>query len=167
MLSANKNALFKIIGKYSDNLKEILIWNKSMVAPVIEPGVLNSKFEFILVFTKDNPHKRKFDYSFFSQGGLNNVIEGKNNSQNKWAKEHSAAFPSYFVRFFLNNFSQEGDVILDPFMGTGTSAFVSKLMNRKFIGFEINETYCNIVNTRIEQNSLDDFKEIKIQKPLF
>jgi len=157
ILSANKLAMFEIIGKHKNNLKEILIWNKKMVAPAIEPGVLNSKFEFIFVFTKNNPHKRKFDYCFFEQGRLNNVIEGKNNSSNKWAKQHAAAFPDYFVRFFVKNFSKEKDIILDPFVGTGTVAFVSKMENRQFIGFDINKEYVEIANDRLRQESVLNF----------
>ena len=54
VLSSNKSSVFKLVGKYNDKIKEILIWNKDMVAPAIEPGVLNSKFELIIVFSKYN-----------------------------------------------------------------------------------------------------------------
>jgi len=151
VLSANKISMFQLIGKYKDNIKELLIWNKNMVAPAIEPGVLNSKFELILVFTKNNPHKRKFDYCFFPQGRLNNVLEGNNNSSNKFSDSNAAAFPIYLPKFFILNFSKENDIVLDPFMGTGTTAVASILNNRRYLGFDISQEYIDIANKRINE----------------
>lgn len=161
VLSANKIAMFKLIGKYHAQIKEVLIWNKNMVAPAIEPGVLNSKFEFIFVFTKNNPHKRKFDVCYFPQGRLNNVLEGNNNAGNKFADHHAAAFPTYLPKFFIKNFSKEGDIVLDPFMGTGTTGAAAVELGRQYVGFDTNEEYVGIASRRIsdvsKQSGVFDF----------
>jgi len=47
--------------------------------------------------------------------------------------------------------SDEGDIVLDPFFGTGTTGVVAERMNRKWIGIEINETYIKIAKKRIEE----------------
>jgi site-specific DNA-methyltransferase (adenine-specific) len=47
--------------------------------------------------------------------------------------------------------TQENDVVLDPFIGTGTTAAVAKRMGRHYIGFEINPDYCDIARKRVEQ----------------
>jgi DNA modification methylase len=47
--------------------------------------------------------------------------------------------------------SNEGDLVLDPFMGSGTTAVACKMLKRNFIGFEINPLYCEIANQRLQK----------------
>ena len=47
--------------------------------------------------------------------------------------------------------TEEGDLVLDPFMGSGTTALVSQYLNRKWMGFEIDEKYATITNERIKE----------------
>ena len=51
--------------------------------------------------------------------------------------------------FFIENFSAESDIILDPFLGSGTTAVACEKLNRRWIGIEINEEYCKIAKERI------------------
>ena len=53
----------------------------------------------------------------------------------------------------VNGWSDTGDVVLDPFMGSGTTAIACINNNRKFIGFELDEYYCNLANERIEKHT--------------
>jgi site-specific DNA-methyltransferase (adenine-specific) len=63
---------------------------------------------------------------------------------------HSAAFPKALPNWFIRLFSAENDVILDPFVGSGTTAIVAKELNRQYIGIEILPDYhqlaCNSIN---------------------
>lgn len=63
---------------------------------------------------------------------------------------HPAPFPEQLVQDQINTWSNEGDIILDCFMGSGTTAKVSILNNRKYVGFEISEEYCKLAESRIE-----------------
>ena len=74
-------------------------------------------------------------------------------------ENHGAVFPQELVARILDNFSEKGDVIYDPFMGTGTTAVVAKLLKRKFIGSEISEKYIDIAEDRLK-NSEDLFSNI-------
>ena len=65
-------------------------------------------------------------------------------------RKHPAKFPILLVRDQILSWSIEGDVVLDPFMGSGTTGKVAILNNRDFIGIEINEEYFNIAKERIE-----------------
>jgi DNA modification methylase len=156
LLSSNKLAILKILGKRRYDIKDLIIWNKDMAPPAAQPGTLNTKFELVISFSKDAPLNRSFSRHFFSQGSLFNVISGKSNSGNSCSELHSAAYPEYFVRFFIDNFSKEGDIVLDPFSGTGTTLYCAKQMKRKFIGFEIVPEYIKVINDRLSQNSLSD-----------
>jgi DNA modification methylase len=55
------------------------------------------------------------------------------------------------VYTILDNFSNEGDVIYDPFMGSGTTAVVSQKMKRKWVGSELSPNYCELIQKRIDE----------------
>lgn len=62
---------------------------------------------------------------------------------------HPAVFPEELARDHILSWSNEGDIVLDPFMGSGTTAKMAKLNNRHYIGFDISEEYCEIAQNRI------------------
>jgi site-specific DNA-methyltransferase (adenine-specific) len=64
-------------------------------------------------------------------------------------KNHSAAFPVELPTWFIKLFTSSGDTVLDPFMGSGTTAVACINFNRNYIGIEINPEYINIANERI------------------
>lgn len=61
-----------------------------------------------------------------------------------------AGFPTALIEKILVNFTNENDIILDPFMGSGTCGIVCKEMNRNFIGIELNKNMFKIAKERIE-----------------
>ena len=62
---------------------------------------------------------------------------------------HSAAFPVDLPAWFIKLFTQPGDVVLDPFMGSGTTAVACEQLARNFIGIEINHEYCELAQERL------------------
>jgi DNA modification methylase len=62
---------------------------------------------------------------------------------------HPAPFPEQLAQDHIISWSNEGDLVLDPFMGSGTTAKMALLNNRNFIGFELSEDYCKIAEERI------------------
>lgn len=70
-------------------------------------------------------------------------------TKDKFAYKHPAMFPEVLCERHILTWSNENDVVLDPFMGSGTTAKMAKLNNRNFIGFELSEEYCNIANERL------------------
>lgn len=140
-ITGNKRALFKIIGEFNENIKEIIIWDKKNGQPAIASGVLNSQYEIIIVLTKDvnDSMQRQFKKANFGRGTLSNVWNlGRGKSK---IKGHGATFPTSLVEEILDNFAQDGDIIFDPFLGTGTAADVSITKGYNFIGCEILESY--------------------------
>jgi DNA modification methylase len=87
----------------------------------------------------------------------NNVweITSNDNSDNKENNSiHPAVFPKQLVIDHIKSWSNEGDLIYDPFSGSGTVVKVAKLMNRNFIGSEISKTYCDLSNMTLERANL-------------
>ena len=66
-------------------------------------------------------------------------------------KKHSAAFPEELPEWFIKLFTKEGDMVLDPFAGSGTTLFVAERMGRNAIGIEIIEEYYKMVKDRLEE----------------
>ncbi|MBL7960480.1 site-specific DNA-methyltransferase [bacterium] len=69
-------------------------------------------------------------------------------------KNHSAAFPEALPEWFIKLFTKEGDTVLDPFMGSGTTITVAHKMCRKSIGIEIVPDYYYLLKTGIENQNL-------------
>lgn len=65
--------------------------------------------------------------------------------------EHPAMFPEELVERSLKLFSYEGDIILDPFNGVGTTSAVAKRLKRNYIGIDISEKYCDIAKERVKE----------------
>ena len=68
---------------------------------------------------------------------------------------HPAPFPEHLANDHIISWSNEGDVVLDPFMGSGTTAKMALLNKRNYIGFEISEEYCEIAKERINDTTRD------------
>jgi|TARA_R100000501_G_C2613730_1_gene107694 DNA modification methylase len=101
-----------------------------------------SQAEYILVFSKGLPNK-------FNIRNVGNVIKSKR--QNKL---HPHQKPDELINIFVKNSTKEGDFILDPFMGSGTTAVACKQLGRNFIGFELSKEYVEVANNRLEQTNL-------------
>jgi len=63
--------------------------------------------------------------------------------------EHPAIFPEKLAHDHIISWSNEGDIVFDPFMGSGTTGKMAKILGRKFIGCEIDEQYFQIAKERI------------------
>ena len=70
-------------------------------------------------------------------------------TKDKIAYEHPAIFPEKLVQDHIISWSNEGDIVLDPFCGSGTVAKVAGMLNRKWVGIEISSEYCKIANERL------------------
>ena len=70
---------------------------------------------------------------------------------------HPAPFPEELPNRLIKLFSFTNDIVIDPFMGSGTTAIAAIKNNRNFVGYEINKEYINLANNRIlnlkEKNS--------------
>lgn len=67
-------------------------------------------------------------------------------------KNHSAAFPKELPEWFIKLFTKEFDTVLDPFVGSGTTLFVAKRMNRNSIGIDIMPEYIDMIKNEIQEN---------------
>ena len=84
-------------------------------------------------------------------------VGGGINTKSKIAHLHPAIFPEKLGKFHIISWSKPNDLILDPFLGSGTTAVVAKELGRKCIGIEISEAYCKICVNRLKNTQKDLF----------
>lgn len=149
-LTGNKPALFRLIGEYADKIKEFIIWDKVNAQPAIGTGVLNSRFEVVLVFQNSAPESRKFETAQFNRGTLENLWQIKRGK--KINANHGAVFPLELAKKVIENFSSPGQVVLDPFMGTGTTGVAAAQSGCDFIGIELDPDYFEDAKKRISES---------------
>ena len=150
IVTGSKEAWFRLIGEFSKNLKDIIIWDKGFGQPAMHKKVLNRASELILIFESPATAGRVIEHSNFERGTLSDIWRLGRGGKGK-IKGHGAVFPETLPETILTNFTQENDLIVDPFCGTGTSLIVAKKMNRRAIGIELTEKFCEITAKRLEE----------------
>jgi site-specific DNA-methyltransferase (adenine-specific) len=127
------------ISKSDLDLYQLIIWNR-LSSPNIRKDVLLPCTEHIYWLTKGKPKvfKEQITKEFHSEVW---VINADRNTL------HPAPFPKKLVENCILLTTEENDLCLDPFLGSGTSAVVSKKLNRNFIGIEIDQKYMDQTNS--------------------
>lgn len=135
------------------DLQATRIWRKQFAKMGI-PFVCNKHprnifdYEYIWTFRKKNGSKEEFvNDRKLSQRG----VIGENWTSEAGINKHCAAFPVELPEWAIDVYSQqEGEIVLDPFMGSGTTALACINKNRRYIGFEIEREYVEIANKRLD-----------------
>jgi len=165
------------------NLHDTMIWKKVRYSPY-DPRNKRYKqqFEYMFIFTKGKPTYNPIKDVPNKHAGL--IYKGRHGRTNKdkirrpsentkilddfqdrsnvWESLqdvqglHPAPFPEQLAHDHIISWSNEGDTVLDPFMGSGTTGKMAKHLGRNFIGIELDETYYNIAKERIENTKLQE-----------
>lgn len=105
--------------------------------------------------TVRRPEREYVRADFISRHNIWDIKAGWGQSTNdKQAFDHPAIFPEELARDHILSWSNEGDIVLDPFSGSGTTAKMARLMGRQYIGIEVSQEYCDIANNRLAQQLL-------------
>lgn len=139
----NKEEVFKYIGEYANKIVEIIIWEKTNPMPANGYNITNA-YEFFIVLS-GKPLKSNTTYT-------KNIISSSVNTNT--LKQHKAVMKQEISDFFITKFTSINDIVLDPFMGIGTTAISCVKNNRKYIGIEIDPEYCKIATDRLKEIEL-------------
>ncbi|MFZ3122779.1 MAG: site-specific DNA-methyltransferase [Thermodesulfovibrionales bacterium] len=74
--------------------------------------------------------------------------------------KHPAIYPLYIIKELIRLLSRPGEIILDPFIGSGTTAVAAKELGRRYIGIDINEEYCKYAKLRLENSGINKPQEL-------
>ena len=160
------------------NLHDTMVWVKDGGGAIGSQLCYTQNMEFMFVASNGKPKtvnllrdkvnlsagKDKSGVGRRNADGTHNIEERKISAdysrRNNWWKinpessEHPAAFPFALARDHIATWSNPGDLVLDPFSGSGTTAKAAKTLGRQFIGLEVNPEYCRIAEQRIAQEVL-------------
>jgi len=137
-----------------------ITWQKSNPPPNLGCRNFTHSTETI-IWAKKNLKNANHCFNYKQMKELNNGKQMKDvwtgsltpKSEKRYGK-HPTQKPLYLLENIILSSSKKGDVILDPFIGSGTTALACKNLERKVIGFDMNEDYLNISKDRIENISL-------------
>ncbi len=156
------------------NLHDTMIWRKTNPMPKVKTKRYFDVFEYMFVLSKGQPKTFNPLMQPTKLGGqvydstVKKITKGKERTKktfvlnmerykdNIWdcaiaqnKTEHPAVFPESLVSDHILSWSNEGDIVYDPFMGSGTTAIAAKKLGRNYIGSEISQEYCAIAVGRI------------------
>jgi site-specific DNA-methyltransferase (adenine-specific) len=176
-LSSFKQSLF--FQEIGFNVHDVMIYQKKNT-PFMRSNAYTNCYEFMFIFSKGkpktfNPLKTKTIRNGIEKlvankksDGLNKKVVGElkkektliniwnyavglgGSTNDKIAFEHTAIFPEKLAQDHIISWSNEGDLIYDPFMGSGTTAKMAHIYKRNWIGSEISKEYVDIANKRLK-----------------
>jgi site-specific DNA-methyltransferase (adenine-specific)/modification methylase len=134
------------------HVKATIIWHKSNPGTQVVKTNFKSSVEYILFFTKD---KGGHTFNWQGENEMHNFIETPICGGNERLKNargetlHPTQKPEVLIQHFMNISSNRGDMVLDGFMGVGTTGKVAKSLGRKFIGIEQDKTFYDAAVRRL------------------
>ena len=168
-----------LINSNRNNFRYELIWDKDRPTGFALANVMPMKVhENLLIFYKKSPtYNPIMEKGKPSANGWNQTKKNQSQPQMKAIKKiytedkypksiirikkngastylHPTQKPLDLFAYLIRTYSNENDLILDPFLGSGTTAVAAKQLGRKFIGIEISEKYCKIARDRLRQEVL-------------
>jgi len=113
---------------------------------------INSPFEGILIMYKDKWKKKSKGKTSISKEEFMEACSGIWKIPPERKRKHPAPFPVALAERAIKLLSYEGDIVFDPFCGSGTTLVAAKKLNRSYIGMDISEKYCDMARKRLMVN---------------
>lgn len=148
-LAGNKIALIEYLHNYKENFIDVAIWDKGHGAPAMAENVMTSAWEYMFFISSKENASRAIPNANF-RGTVPNIYRGKPQRNNEFSNVHAATFPIDLPEWAIQ-FTKQGDIVLDQFLGTGTTMVASHQMNRKCYGIELDPKYCQVIIDRMKK----------------
>lgn len=157
------------------NVNDVMCWKKTNMMPVVKQPRYSDCFEYMFILSKGLPKTfnpimipckcagQKYDSTAKNMDGesgrhkLSYNVNKEKVKENIWEfavaankTKHPAVFPKNLIIDHIKSWSNEGDIVLDPFMGSGTTALACIDTNRQYIDIEMSEEYFEIINEQIK-----------------
>ena len=163
-------------------LQEVIIWGKDRTVPWTHKGQMRNLFEYILVFSKSEQYNFYVDEvrdyvglkkwwvrypERYNPGGKtpDAIWHFDIPTQGSWGNgyiKHFCPLPEEMIEQILKLTTKEGDIVLDPFAGSGAVLSKADSMNRKYIGFELNKGYIKMFNKYLSKTSKEKKQEYEL-----
>jgi DNA modification methylase len=137
----------KFLPKLFENNPFTYFWQFILYCPEgsVRSPIGFTKYMSCFVFKKGNPKLIKLKTDIFQD------TPGKMVEPDEGFINHPTPKPKHFIKEILQMTTNENDLVLDPLIGSGSTAVACKQLNRRFIGFEIKREYCVLADKRLEK----------------
>jgi len=130
-------------------VKETIIWDKTHSINLPQVGIYSRRCEFVFVMSVNDKYHTSQTYNdcrwnYWQIKSAGSQVTGE-------ATEHRAAYPIEFAAKMVEDFSLKGDLIFEPFTGSGTTMVASHQLKRKCYGMEIDPKYCQMIIDRMKK----------------
>lgn len=167
------------------NIHDTMIWQKTNPMPKVKTSRYFDVFEHMFIFSKGKPKTfnpimvecklggKVYNSTCKNMGGENGrtkktfTLNSQRYKDNIWKiavaqnkTGHPAVFPEQLAQDHILSWSNPGDIVFDPFLGSGTTAKMAVLNDRHYIGFELDPTYYEIACKRLDES------EAKVGDPI-
>lgn len=156
MIYKKKNTPFMRSNAYTNCFEFMFVFSKGKPKtfnPIKEPTVRNGK-EMLVCNKRADGINRKVLKELKKEKTKNNIWEYAvglgGSSRDRIAFKHPAVFPEKLAQDHIISWSNKGDLVFDPFVGSGTTCKMAKILGRKFLGCDISSEYISIANQRIK-----------------
>jgi DNA modification methylase len=146
-LAGAKRALLKWMNETSSHLVDVITWDKGNAAPHIQPGIMASRFEWIVIMSRLENASRVVPFSSW-QGKFSNVYQAPPQRNNEFAKIHGATFPVHLPEFIIGDLMNRSRGVVDCFNGTGTTIIAAEKLGRDGRGIELSPAYVDVAVKR-------------------
>jgi DNA modification methylase len=146
-LAGNKIALIEYLNYYKNNFIDVAIWDKGNGAPAMAENVMTSAWEYLLFISSKDKATRAIPNANF-RGTVPNIHRDNPQRNNKFSKVHAATFPIHLPEWAMQ-FTKEKGILLDQFLGTGTTMVAAHQLKRKCCGMELDPKYCQVIVDRM------------------
>lgn len=148
-LAGNKIALIEYLHYFKNNFIDVAIWDKGHGAPAMAENVMTSAWEYLFFISSKDKASRAIPNANF-RGTIPNIYRGNPQRKNEFSSVHAATFPIDLPEWSIQ-FSKIGDILLDQFLGTGTTMVAAHQMKRKCYGMELDPKYCQVIIDRMKK----------------
>lgn len=149
-LAKSKRPLMNLMSEHSDNLIDIITWDKGHAAPPIAKGVMASRYEWILMFSSKNKASRAIPHATW-QGKWSNVYQAPPQRNNEFSQVHGATFPVHLPEFIVGDIMNRSRGVVDCFCGTGTTIIAAEKLGKIGYGIELDPMYCDVAVKRWQE----------------
>lgn len=135
-------------------LRSDIVWNKPNCQPESVRDRPTRSHEFMFLLSKDERYKYNVEAVTGPNGRRTRSVWDVKTQSYPEASGHFATFPPSLVEPCIQLSSDPGDIVLDPFLGSGTTALVAATLGRRFVGIELNPDYVELSRNRLNSSGL-------------
>lgn len=159
-------------GRFSDRVEYVFWFSKEQPkfdidefrVPYAATSVRRAERPIRKRYNRDesNQDKREYkDWNLHPKGGLPTTLVNISGESSRKSDIHFAVFPDRFAEYFIKGITKPGDLVVDPFVGSGTTTYCAYKLGRQATGFDLDQDCVNEANQRCK-----DFLELNLQKVL-